>query len=127
MLDKEWADNEYRFQKNKERQEQNIDKYAKSNLKRVTKISIETAAIGSLSDFEEDFGYLWGHGKDYGELTDKEKDMREKWLDVRASILDRAANGVKLSLRAIDRCQIKSYTENKFKTIIRNKDNDSRR
>lgn len=127
MVDREWIENEQRFQKNKERRENNLDKYAKSNLKRIIKISIETAAIGSLSDFEDAFGNLWGHGKSYNELTDKEKDMRDQWLDIRASILDRAANGVKISLRSVDRCEIKSYEDRKFNTIIRNRNDESGR
>lgn len=123
MYDKEWAENEERFNKNQRRKEQNLDKYAKSQVKRTAKISIETSAIGALSDFENEFGYIWAHGTPYNELTDKQKDMRDRWLDIRDNILARAANGVKLTLRAIDRTEIKDYQEKKFNTIIRRKDN----
>lgn len=46
-----------------------------------------TVMIGSLAAFEEDFGHLWGHGKNKDELTDSEKHYRKVWKNCRNNIL----------------------------------------
>ena len=52
------------------------------------KKKFDTTIIGSLAAFEEEFGYLWGHGKHYSELTDQESEFRDMWNEVRSKILD---------------------------------------
>lgn len=44
--------------------------------------------IHSISQFENNFGHLWGHGKELADLTVDELDMRRKWEVIRKSILD---------------------------------------
>ena len=69
----------------------NNDRYQENSKKRLLnniKKKFDTTIIGSLAAFEEEFGYLWGHGKPLEELTDDELDFRDMWNDVRAKILD---------------------------------------
>ena len=40
-----------------------------------------TTTIGSLSVFEDSFGFLWGHGIEYSELTKEERKWRKIWSD----------------------------------------------
>lgn len=45
--------------------------------------------IGSLSDVESFFGFLWGFGTSDLELTEEQKHMKSIYEEVRAKILDR--------------------------------------
>lgn len=47
-----------------------------------------TTTIGSLAIFEEIFGFLWGHGIPYNDLSEEEKEWRESWAEARTKILD---------------------------------------
>ena len=67
-----------------EQYQENSKKRLLNNIKK----KFDTTIIGSLAAFEEEFGYLWGHGKHYSELTDSEAEFRDMWNDVRSKILD---------------------------------------
>ena len=45
--------------------------------------------IGSLSDIESFFGFLWGFGEPELQLSEEQKHMKEIFEEVRAKILDR--------------------------------------
>ena len=122
----DYYENEKRFNEKKEMREKALDNFAKSHLKKTVKTSIETAAIGALSDFEEFFGYLWAHGKHYNELNEEQRDFREKWLDARDSVLRRAANSTKIGCRAVDRAEFSNYDNKKYKTIIKSENKNGR-
>lgn len=122
-MDREFWENDKNFKDNKKKKEQIAAEASKGRIKKKAKISVETCAIGSLSDFEETFGWLWGHGKE-DSLTPKQKEMRDLWQEVRNSILDRAENSKRLLLREIDRCEFKEYNPPRFTTIIRPKRKD---
>lgn len=53
------------------------------------KKKIQTTMIGSLSDVESFFGFLWGFGISDLELTEEQKHMKSIYEEVRAKILDR--------------------------------------
>lgn len=53
------------------------------------KKKIQTTMIGSLSDIENYFGFLWGFGDDNTELSQEQKHMKDIFEEVRAKILDR--------------------------------------
>ena len=55
-----------------EQYQENSKKRLLNNIKK----KFDTTIIGSLAAFEEEFGYLWGHGKHYSELTDSEAEFR---------------------------------------------------
>lgn len=49
----------------------------------------KTIMIGSLSIFEDFFGYLWGYDKDEEEeFTEEENVMFQIWSEARSKILD---------------------------------------
>lgn len=58
-------------------------------LMRHAKKKIQTTMIGSLSDVEEFFGFLWGFDVSEKDLTEEQKHMKEIYEEVRAKILDR--------------------------------------
>ena len=126
MIDHDFYENEQRFNERKRKNEENISQYAKNKIKKTVEISIQTAAVGALSDFENTFGYLWKHGKPYKDLTNEEKNIRDKWLDVRDSILERANNGKMISIKDINRCEFKNYNIKRYNTVIRSDKNDRR-
>ena len=67
------------------------NEYQENSKKRLInniKKKFDTTIIGSLAAFEAEFGYLWGHGKTYAELTEEEQEFRDMWNDVRSKILD---------------------------------------
>jgi hypothetical protein len=61
---------------------------AKRSLFNYTEKQAETIMIGALAAIEDNFGFLWGHGKDYNELTDNQKKIRDAWQTTRTKILD---------------------------------------
>lgn len=54
-----------------------------------SKKKIQTTMIGSLSDIENYFGFLWGYGDNTTELSEEQKHIKEIYEEVRAKILDR--------------------------------------
>ena len=54
-----------------------------------TKKKIQTTMIGSLSDIEEHFGFLWNFGEDESQLTEEQKHIKSIYEEARAKILDR--------------------------------------
>lgn len=59
----------------------------KQKLRRGVNISIRTAMVGAIAAFEENFGYLWGHGKE--KLTEGELEWLEIWQQTRTQIFDK--------------------------------------
>ena len=96
--------------------QQNEQKY-KENSKRRLMANIgkkfQTTMIGSLSKFEEEFGYFWGNDKDYSEKTKQEKELFDKWQNVRTAILN---NGNNQSRAAMDEMNQYTISWNKFHT-----------
>lgn len=68
----------------------------------------KTLMIGSLSRFENSFGYLWNHGDD--PKTDSQEEFRDKWEDLRTDILNHGNNQIR---QAVD--ELLFYFENKDK------------
>ena len=65
-----------------------------------------TTMIYPLDQFEQDFGYIWGHGKKDSELTDEEKVNREKWLDLRDRVLDKGNQQKRNALKELAKFNI---------------------
>tara|TARA_Y100001938_G_C8026098_1_gene398124 strand:+ start:622 stop:942 length:321 start_codon:yes stop_codon:yes gene_type:complete len=70
------------------RKDKQYEEVSKKRLNNNLKKKFDTTTIGSLSAFEDEFGFLWGHGKKYSDLDDEEKYWREKWSKARTTILD---------------------------------------
>lgn len=66
-------------------------KYLEISRKRLDEIiakKIRTSFIGALAAFEEEFGFLWGAGKNEDDLTTEEANMRELWIRARTKTLN---------------------------------------
>ena len=102
------------FNKKQRKKEKAVDNLAKNNLKGKIELSLRTCMIGSLADFEDEFGHLWAHGRPFNELSTEQKAARYRWSKVRESILDRGNHGIKICLGEVNRCEIKNYEERKY-------------
>lgn len=60
---------------------------AKKNLQDYALSRCKTILIAGLEQFENGFGFLWGHGKPWAALTEDQKEMREIWKEIRLEIL----------------------------------------
>ena len=75
-------------QTQRESKEKKYKDKSKKRLATIISTKIKTSFIGSISVCENNFGFLWGHGKDVEELTEQEAAVREIWDEVRTQILD---------------------------------------
>lgn len=57
---------------------------------------LKTIMIGSISRFENTFGYLWNHGEDID--TDQHEFFRRKWDDLRNDLLNHGNNQIRLAV-----------------------------
>lgn len=73
----------------KSAREQRSKDVSHESLLKQAKKKIQTTMIGSLSDIENYFGFLWGFGDNNTELSEEQKHMKEIFEEVRAKILDR--------------------------------------
>jgi hypothetical protein len=91
---------------------------SKKRLLTVLEKKFKTTMIGALARFEDTFGYLWGHGKDDVELTERELEFRKMWEDTRTEVLNNGNNQLR---GAQDELAQYSMSWDKYKTefIIR--------
>ena len=57
--------------------------------------------IGAIASIEEKLGSLWGHGENR-QLTDKEKNLRETFMEMRKVILDRGNTQIRACKSLVD-------------------------
>lgn len=99
--------NKMKLEKIREDGKKNYERGSNERLCKIIEKNFNTAIIGALSDFEKEFGPLWGQGKKKGELSEREREMREIWEDVRKSILDRGNGKKRASIREISNNEVK--------------------
>lgn len=89
---------------------------AKKYLNKGIDISISTVAVGILNILEYNFGHLWGHGKDEGELNEDEIRYRTRWKEVRTEILNTAENSKHIAKNNTKRLnvQMKGFYDDQF-------------
>jgi hypothetical protein len=75
--------------KYKNAREQRSKDVSHDNLLKFVKKRVQTTMIGSLSDIEEFFGFLWNFGSSEQELTEEQKQLKSIYEEARAKILDR--------------------------------------
>ena len=68
--------------------EQKFLEISRKRLDEIIARKIRTSFIGALASFEEEFGFLWGAGKNEADLTQEESDMRELWIRARTKTLN---------------------------------------
>lgn len=81
-----------------------------SNQKIIQEIEkrFKTLMIGSISRFEQSFGYLWNHGHE--PTNNKEEFFRDKWEDLRYDLLNHGNNQMRLAVS-----ELSSYLNNESK------------
>ena len=79
--------------------------FSKSRLLNNISKKFNTTTIGSLAIIEDSFGFLWGHGTPYNDLSEDQKDWREAWGEVRTKILDLGNSNLRAS-----QSEISQYT-----------------
>jgi hypothetical protein len=67
---------------------------------------IRTVMIGSLARVEEKLGHLWGHGKLYADLSDREVFMRGVKDELRTEILNHGNNLLRAAMAEIDQYKV---------------------
>jgi len=72
---------------------------------------LKTIMIGSISRFENTFGYLWNHGTDVD--TDQQEFFRRKWDDLRNDLLNHGNNQIRLAVDSL--YDFFDQKENKYK------------
>ena len=82
--DKARADNDKRYREG-----------CKKRLLGTIEKKFKTTIIWAIASVEAGFGELWGHGKPEVELTDKEREFREIWQEVRTEILNKGNNNLR--------------------------------
>jgi hypothetical protein len=98
-------DNYATYKQNIQQKQHESDQQYKDNSKRRLLSTIQkkfnTTIIGSLAVIEEYFGHLWGHGKDYDELTQNEQNWRKTWTTARSRILDNGNSNLRAAQNEI--------------------------
>lgn len=74
---------------------------SKRKLKNIIEKKFKTTFIGALSCFEEEFDFLWGHGKQEEDLTQEEKSMKDRWERARTKILNNGNNQARAVLNEL--------------------------
>jgi hypothetical protein len=108
----------------------NSDKHKERCKKRLSNIittKIKTSFVGAISAYEENFGFLWGHGKEEKDLDQNELAMREIWESVRSKVLDNGNSQLRASVNEMNNYNIDWNMHRVELPIIEsyNKENDS--
>lgn len=71
------------------------------NIKRSIETRLKTVMIGTLSRFEEGFGYLWNNGDPPNNKS--EAFFLNLWEEIRTDILDHGNNQIRIALEDLSR------------------------
>jgi hypothetical protein len=83
-----------------------LAKRSKDKLAQIVEKKFKTTFIGALSCFEELFGFLWGQGKPENQLTEREKEMYDRWQQCRTKILNNGNNQARAVLNELQQYMI---------------------
>lgn len=89
--------------KAKEGQQRKLYEDSKLRLLQIIEQKMNTSFIGALAKFEKYFGWLWGHGKLYQELSDQERRFRSAWRQARMEVLDNGNDQMRAISQEADR------------------------
>jgi dsDNA-specific endonuclease/ATPase MutS2 len=84
----------------------------KNYINKILEKRFQTTMIGSLYEFEESFGYLWGQDKEGHQLTEQEQKFRIKWEDTRNQILNNGNNQLRKCLSDLEKTQANTVKYN---------------
>ena len=87
----------------KQLSKKSMEKSSQKRLKKILGKKLQTSFIFPLSEFENAFGKkLWGHGLEEDELTQEQKENRDKWLTIRKNVLDKGNAQIRACGNEID-------------------------
>lgn len=92
MVD-DFETNKKAFEENKQKNKQRFEQRSKKHLFESVKQKIKTTMIGSLAEFEQAFGYLWGFGS--SNPTPQQRQLKELWERTRTNILNNGNNQIR--------------------------------
>ncbi len=95
---------------------------SKERLKRISSKKFKTCFISAISEFEEVFGKLWGHGLPDEKLSETQRVNRELWGQIRTNILNKGNT----QLRAMEaEIELHDIMFQGYKIEMGGKDNES--
>lgn len=74
----------------------------RDKVKKVAATKVETTMVYPLSQFEEVFGAIWGHGVPEEQLTDGQRQHRALWNSCREKILDNGNRQKRILLNELE-------------------------
>ena len=80
----------------------------------------QTTMIGSLYEFEQTFGYLWGMDKEEKNLTASENRFRLLWEDTRNAILNNGNNQLRKCISDLEKASDNPQIRHTYKFYKRN-------
>lgn len=119
-----------RYRADRAATKQNNEEKYRANCKKALKehatTKLKTTMIGSLSKFESNFGFLWGHGKPVDELTEQELDFKEKWDATRNEVLNQGNNCLRSLMTEIDGYTV-SFNKFEYNFTVKKESQDDNR
>lgn len=89
-------------ERNKLEKEEKIKEDSKNKLRALIEKKFKTTFIGALSQFEEVFGYLWGHHAQNSELSDNQLKFKKLYERVRNNVLNNGNTQLRALLNELD-------------------------
>jgi len=83
----------------------------------------KTIMIGSIARIEDYFGYLWGHNQE--ELTDRQKEFKVLWEELRTEILNHGNFHIRKGLDEIEELLTVDDNMYEYKFIMNNRRKDN--
>ncbi len=109
--------------KMKEVKDQRLLEESRKRLDKIVCTKVRTAFIGALAAFEEQFGFLWGHGLEDGILSEKQKDMRELWERTRVDVLNNGNTQLRALRNEISNHVVK-WNRHHIQLVVKPKEKD---
>jgi hypothetical protein len=107
-----------RIRENLRGKDERETEYYREEFKKLFERKLLTLGIGLLSELENSFGELWGHGKTKLNLSEDERNFRNRWDEIRNNILDDVHEYIAILQREIERFDL---NRRKYTIEIRNK------
>ena len=92
----------YKLQEAKRQNRERFQDISKRRLMKNIQRKFQATMIGALAQFEKEFGHLWGHGKDAGDITQDEQEWLDVWDEVRNEILNNGNHQLRAAQEEID-------------------------
>lgn len=93
----------------------------RNRLKQLIRKKMTTILVGTIDEFEQAFGYNWGHGLENDDKTDEQLDLAVAWNICRDKIFDRGNIQIRGMEKEIDTYEVELIRyESTFKTIKEN-------